>query len=111
MSDRHDTKPMSADVPCPSESLWDRLALRIGAEADVRPLYAPSQQWSEPEWEEVAPGISCKCLAVDVRNKRGELWINGRKFCPDVHNRTESGDAHPSLWSESGCTGVTHRNL
>lgn len=132
MTDRHEKAPKSAGVLRPSESLWDRLACRIAAETGVRPLPAPTQQWSEPAWEDVAPGISFKWLAVDVTNERltllvrvaptahypvclrrairelyilhGELWINGRKCYPGEYNRTEASDAHPRLWSEPGCT-------
>lgn len=134
MSDRYEIEPGSAGVLRPSESLWDRLACRIAAETGVAPLLAPTQQWSEPEWEEVAPGISCKWLAVDVENERlsllvrlgaaihyppcmpqaieelyllhGGLWINGRKLCPGEYNRAEPGEAYPRVWSELGCTCV-----
>lgn len=132
MSDCHEAEPGSDGLLCPSESLWDRLACRIEMETSLRPLPAPTLQWSEPQWEEVAPGTSCKRLAVDVENGRltllvrvapavplpqcmqqameelyllhGELWINGRKLCPGEYNHTEPGDAHPRLWSETGCT-------
>lgn len=134
MHDRHEAELDLAGVLCPSESLWDRLACRIAAETGVRALPAPRQPWSEPDWEEVAPGVSWKEFAVDVENERlsllvrlapaarfpqcmqqaleelyllhGELWINGRRFSPGECNHTESGDAHPRVWSETGCTCV-----
>lgn len=134
MSDRHETMPISAGVLRPSESLWDRVAHRISVETGVRPLPAPTQQWSEPDWEEVAPGISCKWLSVDVENERvsllvrfapaahypayrqeaieefyllhGELWVDGRKLCPGEFRRAKSGHARAHVWSETGCTCV-----
>lgn len=134
MSDRYETRPISAGVLSPSESLWDRVARRISAETGVRPLPAPTQQWSEPEWEEVAPGISCKWLAVDVENERlsllvrfapaahypawrqqaieefyllhGELWVSDRKLCPGEYRDAEPGRARAHVWSEMGCTCV-----
>jgi hypothetical protein len=61
----------------------------------------PAQRWSEPEWEQVAPGIECKLLATDTERQRvsmpvrpapgasypahlldGELWIDARKLLP-----------------------------
>ena len=136
MSDRHaaehEAEPGWAGLLCSSRSLWDRLAWRIAKETGLRPLPAPTQQWSEPQWEEVTAGTSCKWLAVDVENERlsllvriapavhfpqgmqqaveelyllhGELWINGRRCYPGEYNRREPGDAAPHLWSETGCT-------
>lgn len=133
MSDRHETKPISAGVLRPSKSLWDRVARRISAETSVRPLPARTQQWSEPEWEEVAPGICRKWLAVDVENERvsllvrfaaaahypacrqqamefyllhGELWVNDRKLCPGEYGRSNPRHARAHVWSELGCTCV-----
>lgn len=132
MSDRHEAEPESAGLLCPPGSLWDRLACRIALGTGPRPVPAPTLQSSEPQWEEVTPGNSCKWLAVDYENERvsllvrvapalhfpqcmqeaieelyllhGELWINGRRFCPGEYNRREAGDAAPHLWSETGCT-------
>src|ERR1051326_1599658 len=52
------------DVLRPTTSLQERLALRI-AEENEPPVLPLAQQWSEPEWEQVAPGIECKLLATD----------------------------------------------
>src|SRR5712675_1399857 len=48
------------DVLRPTTSLQGRLALRIAEESEKQPLLPPAQRWSEPEWEQVAPGIECK---------------------------------------------------
>jgi anti-sigma factor ChrR (cupin superfamily) len=118
----------------PAESLWGRLAHRISAETGGEPVLPATQHWSEPEWEEVAPGISCKLLATDTENNRvsmlvrlapgvdypphshggveelhllhGELWINDRKLYPGDYNRAEPGTADKRVWSETGCTCV-----
>jgi quercetin dioxygenase-like cupin family protein len=122
------------DVLRPSESLWGRLANRIAAETGREPVLPATQIWSEPEWEEVAPGITCKLLATDTEQQRvsmlvrlapgvdypphthggveelhllhGELWINGRKLFPGDYNRAEAGTADNRVWSETGCTCV-----
>src|SRR5205823_5942428 len=49
------------DVLRPTTSLQGRLALRIAEETGKEPVLPPAhrgeQPWSEPEWEQVAPGI------------------------------------------------------
>src|SRR5688572_32619520 len=54
------------DVLRPPTSLQERLALRIAEETGKQPVLPPAQQWSELEWEQVAPGIECKLLANDA---------------------------------------------
>jgi hypothetical protein len=44
----------------PSVSLWERLADRIAQEKGEARVATAPQPWSEPEWDDVAPGISCK---------------------------------------------------
>ena len=118
------------DVLCPSEALWGRVAQRIAAE-----MGAP-RQWAEPEWEEVALGISCKLLATDtdaaedrasmlirlapgveypphrhagveeLHLLHGELLIDGRTLYPGDYNRAEPGSVDKRVWSETGCTCV-----
>jgi len=122
------------DVLRPSESLWGRLADRIGADTGRELVLPATQPWSEPEWEEVAPGITCKLLSTDTERDRvsmlvrlgpgvdypphshggveelhllhGELWINDRKLYPGDYNRAEPGTADKRVWSETGCTCV-----
>ena len=53
------------DVLRPTTSLQGRLALRIAETTGKQPVLPPGRQWSEPEWEQVAPGIECKLLATD----------------------------------------------
>src|SRR5687768_13916649 len=47
------------DVLGPSQSLQERLARRIAAETGGEPILPTARQSSEPDWERVAPGISC----------------------------------------------------
>jgi anti-sigma factor RsiW len=122
------------DVLRPSTSLQGRLAHRIAAETGEAPVMPPPRQWSEPEWEEVAPGIFCKLLAADTEKHRismlvrllpgvaypphvhadveelhlldGELWIDERKLHPGDYNRAQAPTGDKRVWSETGCTCV-----
>lgn len=122
------------DVLRPSASLWGRLARRIAEETGGEPLRPATRQWSEPEWQEVAPGISCKLLATDTERDRvsmlvrlapgvdypphthagveelhllsGELWIDDRRLHPGDYNRAEPGSSDRRVWSATGCTCV-----
>jgi len=122
------------DVLRPTTSLQERLALRIAEETGKQPIPPPALQWSEPEWEQVAPGIECKLLATDTERDRvsmlvrlapgasypahthagvedlhlldGELWINERKLVPGDYNYGAPGAEDHRVWSETGCTCV-----
>ena len=122
------------DVLRPSASLWDRLAQRIAAETGGAPAVSPPRRAAEPEWNEAAPGISCKLLATDTEKHRvsmlvrlapgteypphrhsgveelhllqGELMIDDRKLYPGDYNRSEPGTVDRRVWSETGCTCV-----
>ena len=126
------------DVLRPTKGLQARLAHRIAGETGTLPLLPPAQaaarQWSEPAWEQVAPGIECKLLATDTERHRvsmlvrlapgasypahthagseelhlldGELWINQRKLFPGDYNYGEPGASDERVWSETGCTCV-----
>jgi hypothetical protein len=123
------------DVLRPPAALWGRLAARIAGDADGTPWLEPEAPWvDEPEWKEVAPGISCKLLATDAARDRvsmlvrlapgvaypphihagveelhlldGELWIDDRKLLPGDYNRAEAGTGDSRVWSETGCTCV-----
>jgi hypothetical protein len=122
------------DVLRPVSPLQRRLAERIAAETGREPVLPTAPQWSEPEWEQVAPGIECKLLATDTERHRvsmlvrlapgaeypphthsgveelhllhGELWINERKLYPGDYNRGEPGTGDERVWSETGCTCV-----
>src|SRR5215471_2192243 len=48
------------DILRSAPSLLARLALRVAEDAGKQLVPAAAPQWSEPEWEEVAPGIECK---------------------------------------------------
>ena len=120
------------DVLRPTASLAARLAHRIAAETGEPPVVPPAQRWSEPDWEEVAPGIQCKLLATDTEKHRvsmlvrlapgasypahthagveelhlldGELWIDERKLFPGDYNYGAPGAGDDRVWSETGCT-------
>jgi len=122
------------DVLRPSASLWGRLAQRIAAETGGKPLLPAPPRWAEPEWKDVAPGISCKLLATDTERNRvsmlvrlapgadypphrhagleelhlldGELMIDDRKLYPGDYNRAEPGSVDSRVWSKTGCTCV-----
>jgi anti-sigma factor ChrR (cupin superfamily) len=122
------------DILRPSRSMWGRLAQRIGAKSEDGSVLPRVPQRSQPMWEAVAPGLSCKLLAADVANDRvsmlvrlapgasypahthagveelhllaGELWIDDRKLLPGDYNRAEMGTADKRVWSQTGCTCV-----
>jgi putative transcriptional regulator len=115
------------------EALWGRLSRRIGADS-TGAARASAGSWSEPDWEEAAPGISCKILAADAGRDRvtmlvrlapgvaypphthagveelhlldGELWIEDRLLHPGDYNRAERGTSDSRVFSETGCTCV-----
>ncbi len=122
------------DVLRPTSSLQTRLARRIAEETGKPPVLPPAPQWSEPDWEQVAPGIECKLLATDEEKHRvsmlvrlapgasypphthagveelhlldGELWIDERKLFPGDYNYGAPGAGDKRVWSETGCTCV-----
>jgi anti-sigma factor ChrR (cupin superfamily) len=121
------------EVLRPAASLQARLAFRIAEETGTVPVPPPTPlTWSEPEWEQVAPGIECQLLATDTEGHRvsmlvrlapganypahthagveelhlldGELWIDERKLFPGDYNHGAPGAADEHVWSETGCT-------
>lgn len=122
-----------ADVLRPNGSLRARLAKRIAA-ITGRAQVMPAPQWSEPPWEEVAPGISVKMLATDSETHmvsmlvrlvpdgsypahshaaveelhllNGELWIDDNMLFAGDYNRAEPGTGDKRVWSETGCACV-----
>jgi anti-sigma factor ChrR (cupin superfamily) len=126
------------DVLRPPTSLQARLARRIAEETGKKPVLPPTrpseQAWTEPEWEQVAPGIECKLLATDADRDRvsmlvrlapgasypahthagveelhlldGELWIDERQLFPGDYNYGAPGAGDERVWSETGCTCV-----
>jgi hypothetical protein len=120
------------DVLRPPEPLWARVANRIAEDTDGSPLVPTFAEHSEPEWEEVVPGISCKILSDDTQHGNvsmlvrlqpgvhypphthagkeqlylldGELWIDDRKLYPGDFNQAEPGTSDRRVWSETGCT-------
>ncbi len=123
-----------ADEQTPARSMQDRLARRIAADTGGELVLPTARQYTEPEWEAVAPGISCKLLATDHERHRvsmlvrlaagaeypphrhagceelhlldGELWINDRKLYPGDYSRAEPDTVDTRVWSETGCTCV-----
>jgi anti-sigma factor ChrR (cupin superfamily) len=122
------------DVLRPTTALQQRLADRIAGETRREPVPPPPRLWSEPDWEQVAPGIECKLLATDTDRHRvsmlvrlapgatypahthagdeelflleGELWIDGRRLVPGDYNHGAPGASDERVWSETGCTCV-----
>jgi anti-sigma factor ChrR (cupin superfamily) len=120
------------DVLRPLAGLQARLAIRIAAETGQSSMSLPIAPWSEPAWEQVAPGIECKLLATDSDRHRvsmlvrlapgasypahthsgveelhllhGELWIDRRRLAPGDYYRAEPGTGDDRVWSETGCT-------
>jgi hypothetical protein len=127
-----------ADVLRPPASLQARLAARIAEETGKDPVLPPAPRWSEPDWEQVAPGIEVKLLATDAERHRvsmlvrlapgasypahthagveelhlldGELWIDERKLVPGDYNYGAPGAGDERVWSETGCTCVLITN-
>jgi anti-sigma factor ChrR (cupin superfamily) len=124
------------DVLRPPTALWERLAERIGADAREHEQSASPAPpvWLQPEWEEVAPGISCKLLSTDAEQERvsmlvrlapgvaypphrhagteelhlleGELYIEDRKLLPGDYNFGGVGATDTIVRTETGCTCV-----
>jgi quercetin dioxygenase-like cupin family protein len=122
------------DVLRPSLPLWDRLAQKIAQGTSTRPTTLRAQPSAKQEWEEVAPGISCKLLATDEEHDHvsmlvrlapganypphrhagveelhlldGELMIGDRKLYPGDYNRAEPHSTDYRVWSQTGCTCV-----
>lgn len=122
----------------PPTPIWSRLAERIAKAPRKKPATPPpqvtwsgAQNWQEPEWEQAAPGITCKLLSTDKEGDRvsmlvrlepgvsypphrhagveelylleGELWIEDRKLYPGDFNRAEPGTSDQRVYSETGC--------
>jgi hypothetical protein len=122
------------DILRPSSPLWDRLAQRIAQETGTASTAPRALRSTEPEWEEVAPGVFCKLLATDTTYHRvsmlvrlapgtdypphrhagveelylldGELMIGDKKLYPGDYNRAERDSVDYRVWSETGCTCV-----
>src|SRR5690606_761360 len=82
------------DVLRPSGSLWGRLAERIAVETGKPPApdLASVARWIEPEWKEVAPGISCKLLATEPDRSRVSMLVRlgpGVDYPPHSHAGVE----------------------
>jgi hypothetical protein len=120
------------DVLRPTASLQARLARRIAEETGKQPVLPPARRWSEPEWDQVTPGIECKLLSTDTERHRvcmlvrlapgasypahthagveelhlldGELWIDERKLIPGDYNYGAPGAGDERVWSKTGCT-------
>ena len=129
-----DMEPLAEVAAEPGRYEEARLARRIAEETGKQPTLLSARRWSEPEWEQVAPGIECKLLATDTERQRvsmlvrlapgasypghthagveelhlldGELWIDERKLFPGDYNYGAPGAGDERVWSESGCTCV-----
>ena len=122
----------STDVLRPAQSLWGRLADRIGGEAATPPFVPPLQVPANPEWEEAAPGIHVQILARNAENDsvsmlvrldpgtdypghthagieelhllHGVLMVDDRTLHPGDFIHGEAGSGDRRVWSETGCT-------
>ena len=137
--DYHSGKPLSKTAEIdphlkPSAALCARVAHRIAEVTGWLPAIWALRSWVDPEWKEVAPGISCKLLATDTERDRvsmlvrlapgadypphrhagadelhllhGELMIDDRKLYPGDYSRAEPGTSDKRVWSETGCMCV-----
>ena len=121
--------PATADVLRTPQSLWAKLRERIGPAASEP---APPPDFTEPEWKDVAPGISCQLLSTDAATKRvsllvrlapgtdypphrhagveelhlldGELVVNDKTLSPGDYITSEPGTEDHRVWSGTGCT-------
>ena len=117
------------DILRPAPELESRFLQRVAEEAGAE--LPPAKPVMEPQWEDVAPGISVQMLAADNASHmvsmlvrlvpggeypahthagveelhllRGELWIDDRKLYAGDYNRAEPGSADKRVWSETGC--------
>jgi quercetin dioxygenase-like cupin family protein len=122
----------STDVLRPAESLWDRLAKRIGTNGTTQPFAPPLEASVKPEWEEAAPGIHVQILARNADNDsvsmlvrldpgtdypghrhagieelhllHGVLKVDDRTLYPGDFIHSEAGSVDHRVWSETGCT-------
>ena len=127
-------RELDTPVLAPPTPLWGAIAHRIVAECGVQPTFTAPQGWSDPQWKEVSPGISCKILSTDEHRDRvsmlvrldpnveypphthagveelhllqGELWIDNRKLVAGDYNRAEPGTSDARVFSQTGCTCV-----
>ena len=121
-----------ADLLRPTAELQHRLAVRIAEETGSSPVLPPASQWSEPEWEQAAPGLDCKLLATDQERHQvsmlvrlapgarypahthagfeelhllnGELWVDDKKLLAGDYCNATPGTGNDRVWSETGCT-------
>lgn len=122
------------DVLRPSVPLWGRVAERIAQETGKPPVSPLPPVPPKTEWEEPAPGISCRLLATDTEKGRvsmlvrlapgadypphrhaqveelhllhGELMIDAKKVYPGDYIRAEADTVDHRVWTETGCTCV-----
>ena len=129
----------SQDLLHPPKSLRDRLAKRIAGQTGAEPACTAAEEWREPEWKDVAPGISCQILAMDAEHDRvsmlvrlaagtdypphrhagveemhllhGELNFGDFKLYAGDYKRAEPGTADGRVWTETGCVCVLITSL
>jgi quercetin dioxygenase-like cupin family protein len=117
----------------PPTSLWERLERRIGVEPG-HPVAPAATRPATAEWEEVAPGITCRLLATDQETGRvsmlvrlapgteypphthaiveelhmleGDLLVDDKKLQAGDYLRSDPGTTDRRVWTENGCMGV-----
>ena len=74
------------DVLRPTTPLKALLARRIAEETGKEPAVLTAEPWSEPDWEQVAPGIECKLLATDAERHRVSMAV---RLAPGAQGGTD----------------------
>jgi CheY-like chemotaxis protein len=129
----------STDLGRFSSSLRTRLARRLARTTGGDWKMSAAPPWREPEWQEVAPGITCQLLATDAHRNRlsmlvrlapgteypphqhegveelymlqGALVVDEDTFYPGDYRRAPASSVDRRVWSETGCTGVLLTSL
>ena len=121
-------------TPQSPPALWWRLARHVASNAVPLPGPRLPPTFTQPDWKEVGPGVSCRLLSTDIEYQRvsmlvklspgatypshthagveelylldGTLMIDDRVLNPGDYNRAEAGTSDYRVWSETGCTCV-----
>jgi len=127
-------RELDTEVLTPRTPLWAVISYRIVSEYGVPPAFTATEEWTDPAWKEVSPGIACKILSTDPQRDRvsmlvrlrpqvdypphmhvgveelhllqGELTINDRTLHPGDHHRADPGTSDTRIRSETGCACV-----
>src|SRR4051812_36204978 len=76
----------------PGLSPQERLAGQLAFETGGEPIFPAQASWTEPDWNEVAPGISVKILTTDPDKHLVSMLVRlapGTSYPPHTHARAE----------------------